>query len=464
MTKTRVNVPTTRLGSSFRDPSGHVIADKGILKRTISASYIPIYRKAEGSGLYDRLMKDALLIPHRELPRNNRKNNLVIQPDVIPFISYPYEWCFGELHDAALTTLNIQKTALAYGFSLKDASAYNIQFYNGKPILIDTLSFEPYVAGSPWIAYRQFCMHFLMPLLLMSRKSADFNKLFITHLDGIPLSLGSSLLPKTTLLNPSLLAHIHLHAMMEQKLAGNTARHGNNTLSKDAFVTLLNNLESTIRHLKLRDSQSQWSSYEETHSYGVGGMREKKKIVTTLLRKIHAESALDIGANTGAFTALCIAGGINTIAVDNDHGCIEKLYAANKRNNVTNCLPLCIDITNPSPSIGWENNERSSFLDRTDVDLVLALALIHHIAIGNNVPFDYIARLMSRLGRYLIIEFVPKTDIMVRQMLANRVDVFTNYTKKLFEREFSVYFRVLGTFPVLNTGRVIYLMERKRGV
>ncbi len=464
MTRKRLNT-RARLGSSFRDPSGYVFADKGVLKRTISSSYEPIYRQIQQSGLYDRLITDSLLIPHRELKRSNKRNTLVILPDIVPFISYPYEWCMSQLQDAALLTLKIQGIALTYGFTLKDASAYNIQFYKGKPVLIDTLSFEPYTEGAPWVGYRQFCMHFLMPLLLMNRKSADLGKLFITYLDGIPLPLGSSLLPKTTYLSPSLFAHVHLHAMMEQKNAsGAPSKHSRGSLSKDAFVTLINNLETTIRRLRPRASKSQWSTYTESHSYGQSGYREKQNIVDTIIRRLKVKTALDIGANTGDFSRLCTAHGINSIAIDNDNSCIEKLYQSDKRGGETNCLPLCVDITNPSPAIGWENNERTAFLDRANVDLVLALALIHHIAIGNNVPFDRIAHLMSRLGRYLIIEFVPKTDAMVQQMLNRREDVFANYTKNLFEKEFAVYFRIGSAFPVLNTARVIYLMERKHTV
>jgi hypothetical protein len=454
-------VARKQLDGSFRDPSGHIIINNGILRRVVLPSYEPVYRKVQKSGLYKELIKLHLLIPHIELHRTNATSLLTIQPDNIPFISYPYEWCFGELKDAALLTLKIQHIALEYGFALKDASAYNIQFHKGKPVFIDTLSFEPYIDGSPWVAYRQFCMHFLLPLLLVSKKYIDLNKLFIIFLDGIPLKLGSTLLPKITFFNPSLLIHIHIHALLEQRFSKNSASLRKNILSKEAVIMLLKNLETTIRRINTPDSHSQWSSYTTTHTYGADGFAQKKNIVSSWLPSIKVTTALDIGANTGTFTKMCTASGIDTIAIDNDQQCIETLYGITKQNNEARCLALCIDITNPSPAIGWENLERSSFVSRTHVDLVLALALLHHITIGNNIPFHYSARLLHRLGKYLIIEFIPKTDPMVQKLLANRADTFEHYSRKLFEKEFAAYFSILRQEPIAHTGRLIYLMERK---
>src|SRR6185436_4959816 len=198
--KTMTNQKTNngQLSASFRDPSGFLFSRGGILYRQVNRAYQKEYARLMESGLYEKLVKAGLLIPHVEVdqpPAVEVDALKVIQPDRVPFISYPYEWSFGQLKSAALATLSIQKRALKMGMSLKDASAYNIQFVHGKATLIDTLSFEVYEEGEPWVAYRQFCQHFLAPLALMALKDVRLNQLLRVYIDGVPLDLVSELLP-----------------------------------------------------------------------------------------------------------------------------------------------------------------------------------------------------------------------------------------------------------------------------
>jgi len=206
---------TYRLASSFRDPSGFLFTENGTLFRSVGRLYQQNYDHLIQSGLYNKLVADDLLIPHREIQRPAKTTDdtyKIIQPEIVPFISYPYEWCFSQLKDAALALIKIQKRALDCNMILKDASAYNIQFFKGKPILIDTLSFEIYKENQPWVAYRQFCQHFLAPLALMASRDIRLGQLMRIYIDGLPLDLVSGLLPISTWFKPALLSHIHLHA------------------------------------------------------------------------------------------------------------------------------------------------------------------------------------------------------------------------------------------------------------
>ncbi|MCJ7513764.1 MAG: hypothetical protein MUO23_12440, partial [Anaerolineales bacterium] len=201
-----------RLGASFRDPSGYLFERNGKLFRQVNRSYQADFDRLIASGLYAELTGVGLIIPHIESPAAPDEPGLayrVIEPEPVPFISYPYEWSFGQLQTAALTTLSIQKRALSKGMSLKDSSAYNIQFHHGRPVLIDTLSFETYREGEPWDAYRQFCQHFLAPLALMAHTDIRLGQLLRVYIDGIPLDLASRLLPRKTRFSFSLLTHLH---------------------------------------------------------------------------------------------------------------------------------------------------------------------------------------------------------------------------------------------------------------
>ena len=190
-------------GGSFRDPSGFVYERDGVLYRRVHRSYAAHYDRLMDSGLYAALVGDGLLVPHEEVgPRGGEQDPYAtLRPERVAFVSYPYEWCFSQLKDAALTTLRIQERALGFDMTLKDASAYNIQFHRGRPVLIDTLSFECYEEGVPWVGYRQLCQHFLAPLALMAHRDVRLGGLLRLHLDGIPLDLASTLLPARTRLD-----------------------------------------------------------------------------------------------------------------------------------------------------------------------------------------------------------------------------------------------------------------------
>ena len=452
------------IASSVRDPSGFVFFCDGSIYRQVNIIYKENYDHLIDSGLYERLVDSGLLISHDEAGTDYAKTDRayrILKPDLIQFISYPYEWCFSQLKDAALTTLQIQKTALEFGMSLKDSSVYNIQFMKGKPVFIDTLSFEKYREGQTWVAYRQFCQHFLAPLALMSYRDIRLNQLFRVQIDGIPLDLANSLLPFRTRFRFSLFSHIHLHAKSQKHFADKAVNKSGHQISLRAFRGLVDNLESAVKKLKWQPKGTEWANYYEDTNYSPDALHQKKQLISEFLDKISPKMVWDLGANTGLFSRIASRKGIFTISFDIDPAAVEKNYLECKKNDETNILPLLLDLTNPSPNIGWQNQERMSILKRGPTDTVLALALIHHLAISNNLPFERIADFFSKICHWLVIEFVPKSDSQVKRLLSTREDVFPDYTQQAFEGTFSKCFTIQSSVKIKDTERILYLMQRR---
>jgi hypothetical protein len=463
--------------SSFRDPDGFVFSRGGTLFRQVNRSYRESFDKLTGSGLYEELAGSGRLVRHEEADEpleDTATGWKVIRPEPIPFISYPYEWCFGQLKQAALLTLSIQKAAMDRGLSLKDASAFNVQFLRGRPVFIDTLSFEPHAPGRPWIAYRQFCQHFLAPLLLMRHGHPAHGLLSRIHLDGIPLGLASSMLPLRTRLSFSALVHIHLHAWAQARKAAPAAPAvtAGSTGSKKhagdhALRGLIDNLEGAVRGLELPGrlsrsrSRSIWAGYYAETNYSERAFASKRSLVDRLLDKAAPRTAWDLGANTGVFSRIAAARGIGTVAFDLDPVAVELNHREMARAGETGILPLVMDLANPSPGLGWNHAERLSLKDRGPADAILALALVHHLAIGNNLPLERIAAFLADLGRFLVIEFVPKDDSQVKRMLASRRSDFPGYTREAFEAAFLDRFRLVERADVEDSLRTLYLFEKR---
>jgi len=453
------------ISSSFRDPSGFLFYENNTIYRQVNQYYKENYDFLINSGLYKTLIDSEQLIPHEEVniePFNPNTAYKIIKPEKIPFISYPYEWCFSQLKKAALTTLDIQKTAMKHDMTLKDCSAYNIQFYNGKAILIDTLSFEKYVEGQIWKGYRQFCQHFLAPLALMSQKDIRLNQLLRIYVDGIPLDLTSKLLPLRSRSSFSLLAHIHAHAKSQKHFEDKKIdRFKERKLSRRSFLGIIESLNSGIKKLNWKPEGTEWGEYYNDTNYSEKGFTQKKKIIENFFDKTDAKVAWDLGANIGIFSRISSDRGINTISFDIDPAAVEKNYLDSMEKGESKILPLLLDLTNPSPDMGWENQERSSIINRGPVDVVLALALIHHLVISNNLPLEKITQFFKKICKNLIIEFVPKTDSQVKRLLISREDIFSDYTKENFEKEFEKSFLIKDSIKVEDSDRILYVMEKR---
>lgn len=451
---------------SFRDPSGFIFWRAGQLYRQVNRSYRENYNRLMQSGLYEELTRKGWLIAHTELGIDQAASpeaHQVIRPERVPFVSYPYEWCFSQLKQAALLTLEIQSHALQRGLTLKDGSAYNVQFVGSRPIFIDTLSFEPYREGRPWVAYRQFCQHFLAPLALMSKVDVRLGQLLRVHLDGIPLDLASALLPWSTRFNFGLTTHLHLHAQAQKRYAGVRASGRTSRMSPLSLLGLIDSLRLTIEKLNWQPTGTAWAAYYDATNYNEAAFEEKKRVVSEWLDRLSPRPAMvwDLGANTGMFSRLASQRDRLTIAFDVDAGAVERNFLECRSHADPQLLPLLLDLTNPSPGLGWENHERQSLSERGPADVVLALALVHHLAISNNLPFSKIAQFFSHISHNLIIEFVSKSDSQAQQLLMNREDIFANYSQQAFERDFSEYFVIRHCRPITATERILYLMSNR---
>ena len=363
------------LPSSFRDPSGFVFAENDRVYRQINNGFAKHFDQFMSSGLYDVLVDKGYLVAHEDVTASNIQRGpdcyRVIAPEVIPYIAYPYEWSFSQLQDAAMLTLRIQTVALQHGYILKDASAYNVQFRHGKPVFIDTLSFEPYVEGVPWVAYRQFCQHFLAPLALMARVDVGLGKLLVTYIDGIPLSLASSLLPLTTRFNYSLQTHIHLHAKMQETYADaagtpTTAKSSTTKnprqLSKTGLQAIVESLASAVKSQQWKPPQTEWGDYYDNTNYSDGSTDEKRRLVDDYLSAIDEPLNVvhDLGANTGEFSRIAARHAGLVVSQDIDPVAVERNYRRLVSEPPKNVLPLLQDLYAPSPAIGWGNEERAS--------------------------------------------------------------------------------------------------------
>ncbi|MFN2389736.1 MAG: SAM-dependent methyltransferase [Actinomycetota bacterium] len=456
------------LAGSFRDPSGVVFRRDGILYRQVNAVHAPHYDRLGESGLYDALVKARLLVPHEEVGLSLALTSdayKVIRPEPIGFVSYPYEWAFSQLKEAALATLKVQRLALDHGMSLRDASAYNVQFRGPDPVLIDTLSFEVLRAGEPWVAYRQFCQHLLAPLALMGYGDLRLGRLAALHIDGIPLDLAARLLPARARLRVGMLVHIFLHARSQRRHQDDDAaiRPGAGRFTRRAFEGLIGSLEKAVTGMRLGRAARHWVEYYARAShYSTRAMESKKALVERYIEELAPASVWDLGSNTGLFGRLAADRGIPAVCLEMDAACVEESYRRARAGREEHLLPLVVDLVNPSPALGWANEERMTIAERGPADLVLALALVHHLAIGNNVPLARVAGFLARLGPRLLIEFVPKEDEMVRRLLHNREDVFPDYTQDGFERAFKSSFDIAAVEPIEDSGRVLYLLTTRR--
>lgn len=462
--KNKSSLHNERIPSSFRDPSGFLFYKNKTLYRQINLSYKRQYDHLVSSGLLKLLIEKKLLVPHRESAPEKKFSvgaYKIIQPELIHFVSYPYEWCFSQLKDAAMATLQIQKYALEHGMVLKDASSYNIQFVKGRPTLIDTLSFEIYKEGEPWIAYRQFCQHFLATLALMRYCDARLAQLLRIYVDGVPLDLAGSLLPLRSLLNLSLFAHIRLHANIQKHAAKKHTDRPKIFLSKKGLRALVDNLESLIESLKWEPKGTEWGDYYSKTNYSPEAFASKKKIVEMFLKSSDPKQVWDMGGNVGVWSRIASAQGIETICFDVDPAAVEKNYLKVRTDQEKNLLPLVLDLTNPSPALGWANRERSSLQERGPSDMVFALALVHHLAITANIPFESIAEFFSTIGKSLIVEFIPKEDSQLRRMLALSMKVFPDYTQKHFESAFQKYFLMKTVKRIQDSARILYFMQKR---
>jgi len=369
--------------------------------------------------------------------------------------------------EAALLTLKLQKYSLEHGFSLKDASAFNVAFYKGKAVFIDTLSFDFYKENSPWRAYKQFVNHFLGPLLLASYHGAQQLKLLSNYIDGIPVKTVSSMLPSRTKLNPLLYTNIHLLAKLEDKhnedYEGTTKTA---TLSKKGQLNIIKSLYDFIKKLELKEN-SEWGNYYNKTNYTDTAFKKKAEVINNWVSEIKPSSLIDIGGNDGTFVRQIRHKYNESLVCDIDNNAVDFNYKTTKLNKEVRMLPFVLDVLNPSAAIGLNNRERQSVLERLKdykPEVTLALALIHHMSLSGNVPFKESAKFFASFSKYLIIEFPRREDSWVQRLLKSKHDFddyFGFYTIGNFEEAYKELFIVKEKMHIEDSERVMYLLEIK---
>ena len=446
-----------RDAGSFRDPAGHVFVLPGEVVRSVHPCAAAAFRQVLDSGLLDELATRGLMIAttlddsgRDPTPftgaRGETPAYLLLHPR-LRFTSYAHEWTFSQLQDAALAHLDVHLLALARGMTLSDASAHNMQFHRGRPLHIDPLSLRPYVDGEPWAGYNQFCRMFLLPLLLEAWTGVGFQPLLRGSVDGIPLAYGAQLLPwhkRLTSLNGML--HVFAHAKMTQAVtssrAGEAARAAP-AVPKARTVALLQELRRWIAGLQSRRNRggagTYWGEYATINSYSPAMQQTKAGFVATFAQALAAGATAptlvcDIGGNTGEYAQVAVDHGVSeAIVFDSDLDALEKAYARCKSGQPV--LPLLMDIADPSAAMGWDQAERKGLKERRGgVSGVLALAVIHHLCIGRNLPLRAVVHWLVDFAPQGVIEFVPKADPMVVGMLATREDLFGDYDEAHFMR------------------------------
>ncbi len=473
---------------SFRDRNNRVFRAGDKIFRGISEAAHDNWSAVSATSFFKALTAEGKIVRTTDITGETQARTgdlsswpAVLAHETVPFISYPYEWSFGMLKDAALLHLEILERAIPEGWTLKDSSAYNIQFVGARPVFIDIPSFEPYRAGDPWGGYRQFCMMFLYPLMVKAYLGVDFGPLMRAYLDGIDPALANKLLWRAARFKKGVISHVYLHSKMQANASGkeldearrrtedagdaaegseperkNHLRH-----SQAMVLGLIEGLHSTIAKMKSPDERTVWGDYDADHSYSDASHQKKKDFIAQRAATGGYRKIWDIGCNTGVFSRLCAPFADQVISIDGDAKAIDRLYQHEKAEGAGKILPMIVDLGNVSPNQGWRGAERKSLEGRGRPDLILCLALIHHIVISANIPMGEFIDWLADLGGDLIIEFVTAEDAMSKMLLRNKADQYQDYTLEEFERLISVRFEIAGSEELKGGHRKIYFLRRR---
>ncbi|MGK2857160.1 MAG: class I SAM-dependent methyltransferase [Thermoanaerobaculia bacterium] len=453
--------------ASFRDRHGRVFYDGDRVLRGLSSRALENWRRVSSCRFFQELVDEGKVVRTREVasPAEGVDWEGALEHERIPVISYPYEWPFSMLKAAASLQLEVTRRALSEGIALRDASAYNIQWIGARPVFIDIPSFEPLRAGGLWTGYRQFCEMFLYPLVLQAYRGIDFQPMLRGNPDGVPVATVARILRVGDRLKKGVLTHVDLHALLQrrsQRVASmevasdirEAGAHGTEIMDHN-----LRGLQGLIAGLRWNRSGSHWTAYESTNTYSRDDAALKENFVREHVRS--ANVVLDLGCNTGRFSMTVAQEGCSVVAVDSDHAVVERLFqdASERKANV---LPLVWDVASPSPGIGWCGAERPMLERRIDPDLILVLALIHHLVVGRNIPLEEVIEYLAGYQADLVIEFVERDDPMVRTLLAGKDQEFADYDRSRFESILERTFVVTAVLPLPSGLRRLYHCRPKR--
>ena len=448
---------------SFRDRDGRVFYREGRVLRSLSPRAYADWQRLRGTRFFARHVEAGTVVATTDAGPLADGGGLV-EHARIPFVSYPYEWPFGMLKDAALLHLELMRDALAEGFVLKDATPYNVQWRGARPVFIDVPSFEPLAPGDPWVGYRQFCELMLYPLMLQAYRGVDFRPWLRGRIDGIPAAEMQRLLSARDRLRPGVLLQVVAQSLLQRRFAGD-GRNVRGALADAGFdkgliESNVGKLARLVRGLEPPRVATEWSDYDRTHSYDTAGQAAKADFVRRAAASRRWRLAWDLGCNTGRFAEIVAPHAGCVVAMDADWMAIERLYAREREATPPGAiLPLVINLADASPSQGWRGAERKDLAARGTPDLTLCLALVHHVVITANIPLADFIDWLSSLGTAVVIEFVGRGDEMVQALLANREDQYDDYTAETFRALLAARFRIRDELPLKDGRRTIFFAE-----
>ena len=451
---------------SYRDRNGSVFYQNGEVFRGISARALANWKRLIDTRFFQDFTARGSIVRTERVSQPIAGKGADAWPAVlrhapIRFVSYPYEWTFGMLKDAALLHLDLMLAALDKGFILKDSSPYNVQWRGAQPVFIDIPSFEVLEEGQPWVGYRQFCELFLYPLMLQAYKGIDFRPWLRGSLDGISAGSLRPLLSLRDLMRPGVMMHVVAQNALQRRYSGKE-QNVRKTLAQAGFNKTLiarnvQNLRAIISRMTPGGSKTAWSDYTRTHSYGEAEFETKCAFVREAAGHRRWRRVWDLGCNTGTFSRIAAEYADYVVAMDGDWMALEHLYQEQKqRPDRHSILPLVVNLSDPSPGQGWRGTERKSLPDRGGPDLTLCLALIHHVVIGANIPMPDFIRWLADFGTGLVIEFVGRDDEMVETLLRNRDDAYDDYRLDVFETLLAEHFNVRQSRALKGGRRSIY--------
>jgi len=452
---------------SFRDPGGRIFRVGEKVFRSITGNAASNFARADESGVMRKLVERGRLVDFTDVTEQAsqvgiEQADVLLSHPQIPFISYPYEWSFSLHKAAALAHLDLHLELLSQDFTLSDATAYNMQFDGTRPVHIDHLSIRPYEGGEIWAAHRQFCMQFLNPLLMWSMLDLQPNHWFRGSLEGIAPEDLAKLVPLRKRLNWTVLTHVIAQATLQNRSVQTTtgsSRYREARLPRSSFEGMLRGLRGAIAKMEVPSHKTVWGDYANNTSYAAPEAEAKHDLVKEVVAAIEPGLLYDLGCNTGDYSKSALeAGAGKVIGFDFDHGALEIAFKRAQLEQL-DLLPLWLDAANPSPSQGWGEAERMGLAGRAQPDALLALAFIHHIAIGRNVPLDMAVDWLVSLAPAGVIEFPHKEDPMVQLLLSQRPDIFPDYRNETFANLLSQRARIVKAVDVLPT-RTLYWFER----
>lgn len=456
---------------SFRDPNSRVVFRREKVYRLLGSQAFEDWKALLASQLFKRELELGRIVETRQVDIDS----VLTEPDPnwvaaleherLSFLSYPYEWCFGMLRDAALFQLELLSQALAEELILKDASPFNIQFRDLRPTFIDIGSFQRLAANQTWEAYSQFCQLFLFPLLLQAHKDVPFQPWLAARLDGIPAIEMANLMSWRDLVRPGVFTHVYLQAKLRKRYQSldseleSSVRTGQ--FEKQMILVNLQRLSKLIRRLEWSPPSSEWSEYSDDNSYAEDDRELKRSFVRESLGTRRRGLVWDLGCNTGEYSIVASDHADLVVAFDADHLAIERFYRRLRREGRTSILPVVMNLAQPSPALGWRSRERASLEQRPKPDLALVLALVHHLALSANVPLSEFMAFAASLTGELIIEFPTREDAMVQRLLARKSEQHPEYSRAAFEQALNRHFRVLRTVDLIGGHRRLYHAARK---